>query len=131
MIPLHYVITGLDTMPDVFIHQNNKAFHKKIDFLFYELICPSVLAILKKHDLRTNLDLFHNFISDVRTTALNKKYAAYIYTDSDNIFKVKLNDEKSFHTAELLMKIVENEEVDEKRFNLGKYSISSHITNNM
>ena len=53
---LRYVISGLETMPDIQFLIPNHVFYRKMDKVYEDLMRPSITAILTKHQLETKLN---------------------------------------------------------------------------
>jgi hypothetical protein len=121
---LRLSVAGLDTMPAVLIHQQNKAFHRKLDVLFEAVIKPSVKEILAKHKLATNLDLDMTFPAAQRSDVFSKtETGAYMISDSPDNFKFALNPETTNISFGKFMQIVDQEQIGPDQFSLGQYSL--------
>ncbi len=120
-----YSISGLDTMPDIFIHANGKAFYKKLDFLFCILLKPSFEEVLKKHGLKTNLNLNFQILKPFVSELFDKNHiTASIVVNSPKQFYYQLNPAKTSICKELLSKLVDAENISPEKFGIGKYIVS-------
>jgi len=122
---LRYAVSGLDTMPDILIHEQNKVFHKKLDFLYEEVIKPSVKGILEKHQLVTNLNLDQHFPAPVRSTLFDgHEAAAYCIADSPESFKFQLNPKVTDISYSLFQNMVSKHDIAPGKFDMGTYTLN-------
>jgi hypothetical protein len=120
---LRFSVEGLDAMPDIFIHVNNKAFHKKLDYLYLNLIKPSFKEILNKHNLTTDLDLDqHMPVSEKSAVFRLGEVCAFNFVDSPSEFKFELNKAPTHITSSYLLQITENEQVGPDQFRMPNYT---------
>lgn len=123
---MRYSISGLDTMPDILIHVNNKAFYKKLDFLHQSLIRPSFQQVLLKHNLETGLDLGFECLLPVKSNVFTGDATALIVSDSPSQYYYQLNPMETRICSELLLKIVNAENISPQQFGLGKYIVAEN-----
>ncbi|OQP60425.1 hypothetical protein A3860_34170 [Niastella vici] len=123
---LRFSLSGLDTMPDIFIHVSNKAFTKKLDVLYSDLIRPSFEAVLAKHQLSTHLNLMINNCGPLSSSIFSYgDITAKIVADSPPEYYFPLNPENTSICSELMIKIVSAEAISPAHFTLGRYVISN------
>lgn len=122
---LRYSIAGMDTMPDIFIHVNDKAFYKKLDLLFSTLLQPSFEGVLKKHGFTSKLDMNFSFLkSEVSEVFDRDDTTAFIVSDSPKQFYYQLNPARTNICRDLLLNLVDAENISSEQFGIGKYIIS-------
>lgn len=107
---LRNVILGVDLMPQIVILKNDSFFYRELDYLYLNLVKPLFLKILKKHDLKSELNL--NFVQiNTGRSKLFQKGDVKILIRYKPDFIYNLNPDHSDFTTELFDRIKEGIEI--------------------
>lgn len=102
---------------------------KKLDYLYNEIVRPGFAAILKKHELTTDLDLDNPLPSPAHQPVFNNsEVVAYAMMDSSEEFKVQPNEEVTNIFGPLIYEVFKTVTMPENHFQMGRYSLSMNTT---